>query len=289
MDLPDSIAAIGRQLAAGGDIVAADELFTAHEIFAAELARIMVQPWLAVDHVSRLGAGGDYFRFEVGPRSVVVARDGDGTIHALRNVCLHAGYRVCEEEGGHGDRLLCRYHDWEYALDGLLTEPRLRPEQPDRSRYRLPRYAVRVCGGLILADLSTAAPVPPEMPAPAVPVDLAAAVVSERRHFATTWNWKMLRQFLWRAEGLFLGADAATVGFGPLSRLWWRGPEAVLVRIAPRFAEHSDFTVIRIGGAGPAIGDRIAAALRAAGDGAASARLDRDFFAWYWSLMSAAA
>ncbi len=299
MDLPDSIGAIGEQLACGSTVTPLPELFEAHDVFTAELAHIFVRPWLAVDHVSRLGADGDYFRFEVGSRSVVVARENGETIHALRNACLHAGYRVCEEEDGHGDRLLCRYHDWEYALDGLLTEPRLRPEQTDRSRYRLPRYAVRVCGGLILVDLSTSAPIPPDAPAPsALIADFAESVVTRRQRYSTTWNWKPLRQFLWSSPELFFdgrpAADDTIVEFGPLSRLILRSSnDAALVRIIPRFPGHTDFQLIRLAPAGlPAPtsdhADIIAEALRRAGDAIATAphgALDDGFFAWYWSMM----
>src|SRR5579883_3243794 len=105
MELPDPIAALAAQLAAGGDIVPPPELFDAYDVFAAELSGLFVQPWLAVDHASRLATDGDYFRADLGPRSVVLVRESADRIHALRNACLHAGYRVCEDEGGNAERL----------------------------------------------------------------------------------------------------------------------------------------------------------------------------------------
>src|SRR5271169_6030640 len=100
MELPDSIKAIGEQLDSGGEITPAPELFDAYDVFAAEVAQIFTQPWLAVDHASRLAADGDFLRADIGPRSVVLVREKADRIHALRNACLHAGYRVCEEESG---------------------------------------------------------------------------------------------------------------------------------------------------------------------------------------------
>ncbi len=147
METPDSVRAIGEQLAAGGQIEPAAELFEAYPVFAAELAQIFIRPWLAVDHMSRLTADGDYFRADIGSRSVILVREAADRIHALRNACLHAGYRVCEEEAGHGERLFCQYHGWYYALDGRLTDPYLRPDQEDRSRFRLPRYAMQIRRG----------------------------------------------------------------------------------------------------------------------------------------------
>src|SRR5438105_14915695 len=100
MELPDSVKAIGAQLETGGPVEPAVELFDAYPVFAAEVAQLFTRPWLAVDHVSRLAADGDYFRAEVGSRSIVLVREASNRIHALRNARLHAGYRVCEEESG---------------------------------------------------------------------------------------------------------------------------------------------------------------------------------------------
>src|SRR5258708_16060330 len=170
MDLPDEITAIGEQVEAGGALTPAAELFETYEVFAAELANLFIRPWVVAYHASRLGADGDYFRVDIGGRSLVSAREAEDKIHAMRNACLHAGYRICEEEEGRGAHLFCRYHGWDYAIDGRLTDPMLRPEEEDRSRFRLPRYAMQIEKGLIFLDPSLAAPSPP---APK-PIDLAA-------------------------------------------------------------------------------------------------------------------
>src|SRR5436305_9644023 len=195
MELPDSIKAIGEQVAAGGTVTPTAELFEAYPVFAAEVAHLFTRPWLAVDHASRLAADGDYFRADIGSRSVVLVREAEDRIHALRNACLHAGYRVCEEEAGSGDHLFCQYHGWSYALDGRLTDPMLRPELTDRARFRLPRYAMQIRCGPILVDLATLPPEPPP-PGPidlaAIPETLAEANVSSRKRYPPTWTWKYL-------------------------------------------------------------------------------------------------
>src|SRR5437763_9644130 len=190
MELPDSIKAIGEQIEAGSAVTPAAELFEAYLVFAAEVAHLFTRPWLAVDHASRLAADGDYFRADIGSRSVVLVREAADRSHALRNACLHAGYRVCEEESGRSDHLFCQYHGWSYALDGRLTDPLLRPELTDRSRFRLPHYAMRIERGLILVDLSALAPEPPS----AVPVVIgkileafAVATVTSHYRYSPTW------------------------------------------------------------------------------------------------------
>ena len=300
MELPEHITAIGEQLAAGGAIAPAEELFETYEVFAAELTNLFVKPWLAADHASRLNSDGDYFRVDIGGRSVVIAREAADKIHAMRNACLHAGYRICEEEDGHGDHLFCRYHGWDYAIDGRLTDPMLRPEEEDRSRFRLPRYAMQITKGLILIDPSVAAPNPPTAKTAVdladVP-DLGESKVVSRKRFSTTWNWKHLRHFLWSSDELiFPGGHEAANEFGPLSRLLSRNGDAALMRLIPRYAGHSDFELVRIAkpGHNAEAADEAALeeAIRVEGDkiaGTPAGSLDRGFYEWYWAQMAPAA
>jgi nitrite reductase/ring-hydroxylating ferredoxin subunit len=295
MALPDSIKAVGEQVAAGGEVVPGPELFEAYDVFAAELAQIFTRPWLAVDHASRLVADGDYVRAEVGARSVVVVRETEDKIHALRNTCLHAGYRVCEAEAGNAEHLYCVYHGWSYALDGLLTDPLLRPQMIDRSRFRLPRYPMRIDRGLILVDLSQVAPEAP----PAGPVelgalpDLAERAVAGRRRYPLTHNWKAVRRFLWDSPGLAFGDGCdAVVELGPLSFVALRDGDAALVRLNPRFPGQCEIELIEMPRSGAGTGDDadpLGDALRDQGEAIAAAPLDRTFYEWYWDLMAPAA
>lgn len=297
MELPDSIKAIGDQVDGGRDIEAAPEFFEAYDVFAAEVAHIVTRPWLAIDHASRLTADGDFLRVDIGPRSVVLVRENSERIHALRNACLHAGYRVCEEESGRVDHLFCQYHGWSYALDGRLTDPMLQPNMTDRSRFRLPHYAMQIQRGLIFVDPSTAAPLPPEagpVELGAIPEDLAERQVSRRQRYKTTCNWKRLRQFLWNAPDLAFGGGGceAVVECGPMSFVAIRDGEVALVRLTPRYPGQTECDLVQFAGAkrgnGAAV-DPIGDALREAGDALAAAPLDRGFYDWYWPLMAPAA
>lgn len=295
MDLPDPITAIGQQIEGGGAVTPDEEFFEAYEVFSAELANIFVKPWLAVDHASRISEDNSYFRFDIGSRSVVVSRETKDCIHALRNACLHAGYRICEEEDGKGDHLFCNYHGWDYALDGRLTEPVLRPDVEDRSRFRLPRYAMEIQRGLIFVDLSKAGPNAPE----SGPLDLSAIadlgdrVVTGRRRYPTTWNWKHLRQALWDAkENVFAGGECDSVAeFGALSFIATQGDETRLTRIVPRFPGHTDVEMVCIGAPGStAAEDRIADTVRDGTHAIVEKPLEvlqRPFYEWYWSTLGA--
>src|SRR5260370_32650666 len=119
MELPDSVKAIGEQVehqreTGGGEITPGPELFEAYDVFAAELQQIFTQPWLAVDHASRLAADGDYVRADIGSRSGVLVRESADQIPAPRDSCLHPRYPACEAEPGKPTPPYFRYHRWSY-------------------------------------------------------------------------------------------------------------------------------------------------------------------------------
>jgi nitrite reductase/ring-hydroxylating ferredoxin subunit len=291
MELPDAVTSIGEQIEAGGDIAPEDDFFEAYDVFSAEMGRIFTLPWLAVDHASRLAATGDFLRADIGSRSVVLVRENPECVHAMRNACLHAGYRVCEEESGRTDRLFCQYHGWYYALDGKLTDPMLQPKMTDRSRFRLPRYAMQIRRGLILVDLSKVAPDPP----PAgpielgdIPEDLGERAVARRTRHKAAHNWKRVRQLLWSSPGLAFGGDGVdtAVALGPLSLVALRDGDAALIRLIPKFPGQTEIEIVQLPrGNAAAVEDGIGEAL---GDGEAldAKPLDRGFYDWYWPLMA---
>jgi nitrite reductase/ring-hydroxylating ferredoxin subunit len=281
MDLPQSVGAVAAALANGGVPEPPLELFHDRDVFAAEFARIFLRPWIAADHVSRLSSDGRYFRFEAGPRSLIVTRDSAGSFHALRNTCIHAGYPVCEEEEGEAQELLCPFHGWQYAIDGRLVEPHLSPEQETSPRYRLASYPVHAAGGLFFVDPSGASEQAP--PVAALPEWLAGAAVTQRRRFETDWNWKHLRRHLWCSPELLSGgAPDRIVELGPLCRLLAGAEEAVLLQLIPRSPERSDFRLVRMGLAARPAAEGIAEGRMAA---ASRPLFDRDFWLWYAGLM----
>jgi nitrite reductase/ring-hydroxylating ferredoxin subunit len=302
MDLPESVAAIGERLGGTGTIVADPQLLHGADVFAAERDRIFLRPWVAVDHQSRLDGNGCYFRFDAATRSLLVTRADDGHLHALRNVCIHAGYPVCEDEGGEAARLVCPYHGWEFTLDGRLVEPDL-SARIDPARLRLASHPVCVRDGLIFVDPSGTTVVGEAVAAPVaagiVPEWLAKGGVTSRGRYTINWNWKVALQFLKSSPGLFAGDPGDSVDcliLGPLSLMMVQPQQATLVRVIPKSAERTDIQLVRMEARGappsaPAADgpDRVGDSLRRAGGAEAvaqSPQFDRQFFVWYWSLMS---
>ena len=299
MDLPASVAALGEQLGGTGEVAPDPALFHEADVFAVERERIFARPWMAVDHATRIDGDGRFFRVDAAARSMVVTRDRNGGLHALRNVCIHAGYPVCDAEEGSVERLICPYHGWEFALDGELLEPAF-SGRTDRSRLRMTSYRVCVRDGLILVDASGGPPSSDEI-ADEIPAWVSDGKVTRRASYSTTWNWKFVLHFLKHHPELSFdeqsNGDDGCVEFGPLSWLLVRPDQVALLRLIPKFAERTDFQVIRMAApdapersASEAIVDPLADAIRDAGDAGAanwSSRLDPGFFAWYWPLMSA--
>ena len=291
MDLPASVADLGEQLRGGYDVMPDRALFCDANVFAAERERIFGRPLMAVDHISRLAGDGHYFRCDAAPRSIILVRDKGGTLRALRNLCLHAGYPICDAEDGAGERLICPYHGWEYSLEGRLVEPEL-SARIDPVRLRLASYPVHVRNGLIFVDLSGNADAVDES-TDAVPAWLTDATVVRRARYSTTWNWKFLHNFLRTSPHLlFDNRTDPQIEFGPLSFMVTQSNRAVLLRVIPRFAEQTELQVIEITAQdAPAETDDadrrdlLAEELRRAEPSAV--RLDQRFAGWYWSLMTA--
>src|SRR5436305_9136532 len=143
MDLPPSVAGLGEQLRGSGEIEPDPALFSDPQVFAAERERIFQRCVIAADHETRLSEDRRWFRCDAAPSSILVTREAGGRLHALRNVCIHAGYPVCDAEEGAAERVICPYHGWEYALDGRLVEPEL-SARIDPARLRLRSYPICV-------------------------------------------------------------------------------------------------------------------------------------------------
>ena len=213
-------------------------LFNEAAVFAAERERIFARPWMAADHVTRLADAGRYFRFDADSRSIVVTRDSDGRLHALRNVCIHAGYPVCDAEEGSAERLMCPYHGWEYALDGRLVEPNL-SSRIDPSRLRMTSYRICVRDGLLFVAPSASPPSDESIAGP-LPAWLADGKVTKRECHNTTWNWKFMLNFVGSRPHLFFAGPADADAHDQLLRVRTAQPNNSEFRACGARSRHTE-------------------------------------------------
>jgi choline monooxygenase len=125
------------------------------DLLALEQKRIFERTWQFAAHVSQLPAPGRYLTTSVGTQPVLLLRDQEGEIRALRNVCRHRGSRLLSGSGECGKAIRCRYHGWTYRLDGeLIGVPESRSIVGlDKPTLGLFPVRVEVFCGLIFVNL----------------------------------------------------------------------------------------------------------------------------------------
>jgi phenylpropionate dioxygenase-like ring-hydroxylating dioxygenase large terminal subunit len=128
------------------------------DVFHAEMTAIFGGTWVYVAHESQLPSPNDYVSTWVGPRPVLVTRDGDGALHALVNRCRHRGVILAGAEAGNASRFRCEYHGWTYRNTGDLSGvpyPKGYGDCLDKTRLGLGRLRAESVHGFIFATLAT--------------------------------------------------------------------------------------------------------------------------------------
>jgi phenylpropionate dioxygenase-like ring-hydroxylating dioxygenase large terminal subunit len=121
-----------------------------------EIERILLPSWQIVTHVSALKKSGDFATLDLGPESVFVIRDRDGTIRGFHNVCRHRGARLVDGQGTCPTSVTCPYHGWSYRHDGSLMGMPVRESFPelDRSQNGLRPVKVDVAFGFVFVAIT---------------------------------------------------------------------------------------------------------------------------------------
>jgi salicylate 5-hydroxylase large subunit len=95
--------------------------YTNNSVYERELERIFyTKHWNYVGLEAEIPNPGDFKRTSVGERSIILARDVDGSVTAVENICAHRGAAFCRERFGNVKEFLCPYHQWTYDLKGNL-------------------------------------------------------------------------------------------------------------------------------------------------------------------------
>ena len=121
-----------------------------------EIERVLMPSWQIVCHVNSIPRAGDYQTLDVGPESILVLRDRDGSIRAFHNVCRHRGARLLDGSGNCPATITCPYHGWSYRQDGSLIGVPMRESFPglDRSAHGLRPVRVDTTLGFVFVCLA---------------------------------------------------------------------------------------------------------------------------------------
>jgi len=169
--------------------------YTDADIYARDISEVFLNCWIYAGHVSEIPAVGDWFLFEFAEESLIVARRSETEISALLNVCRHRGSRICLENRGRSKRLVCRYHAWNYDLDGSLRGAPHMQRAFDKSAYSLKKVHVEVLAGMIYVNFAAKPasfePVRNALEDCLRPYGLDNAKVAHRQTYPLRANWKL--------------------------------------------------------------------------------------------------
>jgi len=125
-----------------------------------EHERVLMPSWQLVCHLNSIAKPGDYQTFDLGPDSIVVLRDRDGSVRGFHNVCRHRGARLLDDSGNCPATITCPYHGWSYRYDGaLLGVPRRDSFADfDRAAHGLRPVRIDTAFGFVFACLDDTLP-----------------------------------------------------------------------------------------------------------------------------------
>lgn len=89
-----------------------------HEL---EKEKIFTKTWLFLGHESEIPENGDFMTRDLAGYSVILSKDGDGTIRAFYNMCTHRGMKLCRADKGNKSHFTCPYHGFTFNNKGELT------------------------------------------------------------------------------------------------------------------------------------------------------------------------
>ena len=134
------------------------QFYTSEILYKMDIEHYWNHSWIWVGHVSQIPKAGDFFVFDYGYESVIVARDKNKNVNAFLNVCRHRGSRVCIKKSGNTRVFACPYHAWTYELSGKLRAAREMGDDFDKAEYSLKKVNLRIFHGLIFICLSNNPP-----------------------------------------------------------------------------------------------------------------------------------
>ncbi|WP_165354254.1 aromatic ring-hydroxylating oxygenase subunit alpha [Nocardioides glacieisoli] len=133
--------------------------YNAEEVLQLEQELIFRKSWYHVGHLDQLANVGDFVTATIAGASVLLTRTEDG-IRGYFNTCRHRGHLVKSEPQGNAKSLLCRYHGWNYDLDGSLRSAPYAQDEVgfDKCMFSLTPIKVDYWGPLVFANLDVNAP-----------------------------------------------------------------------------------------------------------------------------------
>ena len=178
------------------DFVPADA-YISRDFAQAEKKKLWPYVWQWACREEEISNAGDYVSYEICDESITVVRKQDGTIAAYHNVCPHRGRRLTSGCGRMG-KFHCKFHGWQWDLDGRPVEIVDRQDWGDRmpdEEITLASVRVGTWGGWVFINMDPEAESLEEYlePAKAVldPFEFEKMRYKWRKRVKMDCNWKV--------------------------------------------------------------------------------------------------
>ena len=126
--------------------------------FAKEVRYVWLKVWQWACREEDIPNAGDVFVYENVGKSIVVARQKDGSVKAFYNSCLHRGRKLVDE-CGHKATFRCKYHGLAWGSDGKFKHNPIKWDFPqfEGKDMSLPEVKVETWGGFVFINFDPAA------------------------------------------------------------------------------------------------------------------------------------
>jgi nitrite reductase/ring-hydroxylating ferredoxin subunit len=173
------------------------EVYYKPEYVALEKQRFWSRVWQVACREHELRRPGDYVIYDIYDESILVVRSKDGAIRAFHNVCQHRGRRLTHGCGT-ATRFRCKFHGWQYDLDGRNIHVTQREDWGrllDGADIDLKPVKVDTWGGFVFVNFDPTsealAEFMGEVPKILAPFELEKMTYGWRKWLIVQCNWKI--------------------------------------------------------------------------------------------------
>lgn len=159
-----------RQIDLGSDPIKARR-YTDPAFFRKEVDAVFLRTWQFACVEADIPNPGDTLVYDLTGHSVLITRQQDGSIKAMRNICLHRGRRLADR-GGCMERFRCPYHGFTWGIDGSFqpTSPAMWDfPEIEAAKFGLGEIRVEAWAGLVFVNFNPKAPPLVDVLGPLVP------------------------------------------------------------------------------------------------------------------------
>ncbi len=140
------------------------ERYYSKEFFELECNSLWADSWQVACRLEDIPNVGDYAEYTIVDQSILILRDSENSIRALRNRCSHRGVQLANGNGSfHGCQMVCPFHGWRYDLDGTCSyvyqgTDAFAPESLEADKLRIPECVTDTRWGLVFVNMNPQAP-----------------------------------------------------------------------------------------------------------------------------------